>query len=177
MSVPFPTQDSDSPHVSVLLDEVLTGLAPRDGGIYVDGTFGAGGYSLAVLGRAACTVYGIDRDPNAAAAGRAGVRLAPGEPQQIRAADQHQRVAQRVEPGHRPGQQGGNDGHLQAAADADAEHVRQGAAQSEVDAAGGQHQVVGAGRHRHRGDVTQERNIDHLSLLAFSSAHFRAGYG
>ncbi len=71
MSAPFPTQDSDSPHVSVLLDEVLTGLAPRDGGIYVDGTFGAGGYSLAVLGRAACTVYGIDRDPNAAAAGRA----------------------------------------------------------------------------------------------------------
>lgn len=71
MTGPIPTQDSDSPHVSVLLSEVLAALAPHDGGTYVDGTFGAGGYSLAVLNSAACTVYGIDRDPNAAAAGRA----------------------------------------------------------------------------------------------------------
>ncbi|HLO74898.1 MAG TPA: 16S rRNA (cytosine(1402)-N(4))-methyltransferase RsmH [Magnetospirillum sp.] len=71
MTAPRPTQDSDSPHVPVLLDEVLDALAVRDGAAYVDGTFGAGGYTLAMLGRAGCTVYAIDRDPNAAAAGRA----------------------------------------------------------------------------------------------------------
>ena len=71
MTGPRPTQDSDSPHVPVLLDEVMDALAVRDGGVYVDGTFGAGGYTLAMLGRAGCTVYAIDRDPNAAAAGRA----------------------------------------------------------------------------------------------------------
>jgi len=58
-------------HVSVLLDEVIEALAPRDGAVYVDGTFGAGGYSRAVLGAANCTVYGIDRDPSAVARGRA----------------------------------------------------------------------------------------------------------
>ncbi|MGE5478379.1 MAG: 16S rRNA (cytosine(1402)-N(4))-methyltransferase, partial [Bacteroidales bacterium] len=62
--------DSDSPHIPVLLDEVLDALAVKDGGVYVDGTFGAGGYTLAVLGRARCRVFAIDRDPNAAAAGR-----------------------------------------------------------------------------------------------------------
>lgn len=71
MSGPIPTVDSDAPHISVLLNEVVEALAPRAGGTYVDGTFGAGGYTLALLGRAACTVYAIDRDPSAAAAGRA----------------------------------------------------------------------------------------------------------
>lgn len=52
------------PHVPVLLNEVLHALSPRDGGIYVDGTFGAGGYARAILGAADCTVWGIDRDPN-----------------------------------------------------------------------------------------------------------------
>lgn len=56
------------PHISVLLEEVVTALAPRDGAIFVDGTFGAGGYSRALLDRASCHVYGIDRDPSAAAA-------------------------------------------------------------------------------------------------------------
>ena len=58
------------PHISVLLTEVMDNLALRDGGLYVDGTFGAGGYSLAMLDRAQCRVIGFDRDPNAAAAGR-----------------------------------------------------------------------------------------------------------
>ena len=53
----------------------LAALAPRDGAIYVDGTFGAGGYSAALLGAARCRVFGIDRDPDAvrrgAGAGRA----------------------------------------------------------------------------------------------------------
>ena len=56
-------------HVPVLLGEVLEVLAPRDGGIYVDGTFGGGGYSRALLEAARCTVWGIDRDPAAVARG------------------------------------------------------------------------------------------------------------
>ncbi|NIE79683.1 16S rRNA (cytosine(1402)-N(4))-methyltransferase RsmH [Asaia sp. As-1742] len=50
-----------------MLPEVLDALAPRDGGRYVDGTFGGGGYTRGVLARAACTVWGIDRDPTAIA--------------------------------------------------------------------------------------------------------------
>jgi len=58
------------PHVSVLLQEVVTALAPRDGAIFVDGTFGAGGYSRALLDAARCRVFGIDRDPSAVATGQ-----------------------------------------------------------------------------------------------------------
>jgi len=54
-------------HTSVLLEEVLTALAPRDGGIYVDGTLGGGGYTRRILETADCTVWGIDRDPDAIA--------------------------------------------------------------------------------------------------------------
>lgn len=56
-------------HKPVLLREVLEILKPRDGGIYVDGTFGRGGYSRALLEAADCTVYAIDRDPAAIEAG------------------------------------------------------------------------------------------------------------
>jgi 16S rRNA (cytosine1402-N4)-methyltransferase len=56
-------------HRPVLLAEVLRLLAPVDGGIYVDGTFGAGGYSSAILESADCRVLGIDRDPRAIADG------------------------------------------------------------------------------------------------------------
>lgn len=52
-------------HVPVMLQEMLDALAPRDGGIYLDGTFGGGGYTTAILERAACTVWAIDRDPTA----------------------------------------------------------------------------------------------------------------
>ena len=58
-------------HQPVMVAEIVAGLAPREGGIYVDGTFGAGGYSRALLDAAPCTVYGIDRDPDALARGRA----------------------------------------------------------------------------------------------------------
>lgn len=58
------------PHISVLLREVLEILLPKDGGIYVDGTFGAGGYARAILEAADCRVFGIDRDPAAVAIGR-----------------------------------------------------------------------------------------------------------
>lgn len=54
-----------APHIPVLLREVVESIAPKDGGIYVDGTFGAGGYTRAVLDAADCTVYAIDRDPDA----------------------------------------------------------------------------------------------------------------
>lgn len=57
--------DSSHPHSSVLLDEVLAALAPLDGARIVDGTFGAGGYSRALLG-AGARVIGIDRDPTVA---------------------------------------------------------------------------------------------------------------
>jgi 16S rRNA (cytosine1402-N4)-methyltransferase len=60
-----------APHTPVLLREVLAALEPRDGATYVDGTFGAGGYSAALLDAAACKVFGIDRDPDAIAAGEA----------------------------------------------------------------------------------------------------------
>ena len=56
-------------HHPVMLREVLAVLDPRDGGIYVDGTFGAGGYSRALLEAADCTVWAVDRDPDALAAG------------------------------------------------------------------------------------------------------------
>lgn len=56
---------SEAPHIPVMLDEVLTALAPRDGGVYVDGTFGAGGYTSAILDAADCTVVAIDRDMTA----------------------------------------------------------------------------------------------------------------
>lgn len=60
---------SGGAHKPVLLQEVLAILRPRDGGIYVDGTFGRGGYSRALLEAADCTVYAIDRDRAAIAAG------------------------------------------------------------------------------------------------------------
>lgn len=58
-------------HLPVLLGEALDALAPTDGGVYVDCTFGAGGYSQALLAAAPCQVIGIDRDPDAVAAGHA----------------------------------------------------------------------------------------------------------
>ncbi|WP_188259140.1 16S rRNA (cytosine(1402)-N(4))-methyltransferase RsmH [Azospirillum tabaci] len=67
-----------SPHISVLLNEVVDALSPRDGGVYVDGTFGAGGYSRAILDRADCRVWGIDRDPEAIARGRQLALAYPG---------------------------------------------------------------------------------------------------
>lgn len=54
---------SASPHVPVLLDEVLEALAPLEGARIVDGTFGAGGYSRALL-EAGASVIALDRDPS-----------------------------------------------------------------------------------------------------------------
>jgi 16S rRNA (cytosine1402-N4)-methyltransferase len=51
-------------HYPVMLPEVLTALVPKDGEIYVDGTFGNGGYSEAFLKATNCRVVGLDRDHN-----------------------------------------------------------------------------------------------------------------
>ena len=61
-------------HEPVMLAEVLSALKLRDGGIYVDGTFGAGGYTRAILEKARCKVVAIDRDPDAIQAGQALAR-------------------------------------------------------------------------------------------------------
>jgi 16S rRNA (cytosine1402-N4)-methyltransferase len=57
------------PHIPVLLDEVLAALAPAPGTVIVDATFGAGGYTRALLD-AGATVHAFDRDPDAIEAGR-----------------------------------------------------------------------------------------------------------
>jgi 16S rRNA (cytosine1402-N4)-methyltransferase len=56
-------------HIPVLGREAVEMLKPRDGGIYVDATFGAGGYSRAILDFAGTRVIGIDRDRSAISAG------------------------------------------------------------------------------------------------------------
>src|SRR3989344_1575096 len=57
-------------HTPVMLSEVLDVLSPQEGKIYVDATFGVGGYSRAILRAANCTVYGVDRDPDAVKRGK-----------------------------------------------------------------------------------------------------------
>ncbi len=61
---------SDAPHIPVLLAEVVAGLSPQAGETMVDATFGAGGYTRALLA-AGARVIAFDRDPDAIAAGRA----------------------------------------------------------------------------------------------------------
>jgi 16S rRNA (cytosine1402-N4)-methyltransferase len=57
--------DKHPRHIPVLISEVLETLAPKDGETYIDGTFGAGGYTRAILGAANCNVLALDRDPTA----------------------------------------------------------------------------------------------------------------
>ncbi len=67
-----------APHSPVLINEVVRVLAPRDGAAYVDATFGAGGYSRALLQAAECTIWAIDRDPEAKKYSEALARDFPG---------------------------------------------------------------------------------------------------
>jgi 16S rRNA (cytosine1402-N4)-methyltransferase len=62
---------SAAPHIPVLLDEVMAALGVQPGETHVDGTFGAGGYTRAILAAGAAKVFAFDRDPDAIAAGRA----------------------------------------------------------------------------------------------------------
>ena len=59
-----------SGHVPVMVDEVLADLTPADGEVFLDGTFGGGGQSRAILDAADCTVWAIDRDQHAVSRGR-----------------------------------------------------------------------------------------------------------
>jgi 16S rRNA (cytosine1402-N4)-methyltransferase len=61
-------------HVPVLIEEALGFLAPAAGGLFIDGTYGAGGYTNAILATGA-SVIAIDRDPTALAAAQPHERL------------------------------------------------------------------------------------------------------
>ena len=64
------TGANTAPHVPVLVNEVIAALALSAGDTAVDGTFGAGGYTRAMLSAGAGRVIGLDRDPDAIEAGR-----------------------------------------------------------------------------------------------------------
>jgi 16S rRNA (cytosine1402-N4)-methyltransferase len=64
-------------HIPVLLAEVLSALDPKPGEVILDGTFGAGGYTTAILAKGA-NVVALDRDPNAIEGGRALVASSGG---------------------------------------------------------------------------------------------------
>jgi len=61
-------------HQPVMLDEVIDTLCPRDGGFYIDATFGNGGYSRSILQAADCHLMAIDQDPDAIERGRSLVK-------------------------------------------------------------------------------------------------------
>jgi 16S rRNA (cytosine1402-N4)-methyltransferase len=65
-------------HIGVMTVEVVSGLNPRAGAIYLDGTFGRGGWTRALLAAAPCTVIAIDRDEEAAAAAAEVAAANPG---------------------------------------------------------------------------------------------------
>jgi len=65
-------------HVPVLVHRVVEFLGVRDGGVYVDATFGAGGYTRAILAAADAKVIGIDRDASAITRGADLVQEAGG---------------------------------------------------------------------------------------------------
>jgi 16S rRNA (cytosine1402-N4)-methyltransferase len=65
-------------HIPVMLAEMLATLNPRDGAVYLDGTFGGGGYTRAILEHARCHVWAIDRDETAIARGAAVAAEYPG---------------------------------------------------------------------------------------------------
>jgi 16S rRNA (cytosine1402-N4)-methyltransferase len=65
-------------HIPVLRDEAIALLSPRDAGVYLDGTFGGGGYAQAILQGAPCTLWAIDRDPDAILRGAALAAAYPG---------------------------------------------------------------------------------------------------
>jgi len=65
------TPAGPAPHVPVLVDEVVHALAVAPGETHVDGTFGAGGYTKAILDKGAARVFAFDRDPLAIQYGEA----------------------------------------------------------------------------------------------------------
>jgi len=65
-------------HAPVLVEEVCRALAPEDGEVMVDATFGGGGYAQALLEQASIRLFAIDRDGEAVAAGRSLAEAYPG---------------------------------------------------------------------------------------------------
>ncbi|HEX8366816.1 MAG TPA: 16S rRNA (cytosine(1402)-N(4))-methyltransferase RsmH [Allosphingosinicella sp.] len=65
MTAPVAYPGAAAPHIPVLLDEVIAGLAVAEGETHVDGTFGAGGYTRAIIEKGAARVFAFDRDPDA----------------------------------------------------------------------------------------------------------------
>jgi 16S rRNA (cytosine1402-N4)-methyltransferase len=65
-------------HMPVLRDEAVALLRPTNGEVYLDGTFGGGGYARAILDAADCTLWAIDRDPAAIARGAVLAAAYPG---------------------------------------------------------------------------------------------------
>ena len=57
--------ENSNSHVPVLLNEIIGALSPQADEVFVDGTFGRGGYARAILNSAPCKLYGMDRDPQA----------------------------------------------------------------------------------------------------------------
>ncbi|MGI9364755.1 MAG: 16S rRNA (cytosine(1402)-N(4))-methyltransferase RsmH [Rhizobiaceae bacterium] len=74
----MPNSVSSTPHVPVMLEEVLQALSPLAGGVFIDATFGAGGYTKGILEQGA-QVVAIDRDPNAISAGALMVKEYQGK--------------------------------------------------------------------------------------------------
>jgi len=64
-----PSAAPAAPHIPVLVEEVVHALAVAPGETHVDGTFGAGGYTKAILEKGAARVIAFDRDPEAIQAG------------------------------------------------------------------------------------------------------------
>ena len=62
--------NNQAPHVPVLVNDVIAALAIHEGETAIDGTFGAGGYTRALLGAGAGRVIALDRDPDAIEDGR-----------------------------------------------------------------------------------------------------------
>ena len=82
---PMSHQPHGEQHSPVMLREMLENLSPQDGEFMIDGTFGQGGYSAAILARAQCHVLGFDRDPYATEAAQRVTALFPGRFRLIRA--------------------------------------------------------------------------------------------
>ncbi len=76
MTQSSPVQEQFS-HIPVMLDEVMQYLAPTQGEQHLDGTFGGGGYAAAILATG-CTLWAIDRDPDAIARGATLAAAYPG---------------------------------------------------------------------------------------------------
>ncbi len=73
-----PVTHGPATHVPVMLAEMRETLNPRDGCVYLDGTFGGGGYTRAILDSAQCHVWAIDRDETAIARGASLAAEYPG---------------------------------------------------------------------------------------------------